>query len=96
MIELPEFIYFNPCSITNATPRREGAYQIYARTHGYSGDAKYCLITEGANEDRPYLGGKRRCAGITIKGTHCKMPTSRGKYCGCHRYQHEQQLNSNA
>jgi len=42
--ELPERIFFNPLSITESNLDRIGAYQIYARTHSYSGDVEYRLV----------------------------------------------------
>lgn len=45
MSDLPKRIFFNSLSITDAKPRRNGAYQVYVRTEdSYCGDAEYKLV----------------------------------------------------
>ncbi len=41
--DIPKILYVNPRSLRGKR-RREGAYQIYARTHKYFGDASYVLV----------------------------------------------------
>ncbi len=55
--DLPEVIYFNPLSITDKEPThgREGAYQIYARTHSAPGDAEYALVRVLPREPREWM-----------------------------------------
>ena len=52
MSRLPRILYINPVSLSGK-PRREGAHQVYARTHKYTGDASYVLVNhdQGVEEE---------------------------------------------
>ena len=73
MSRLPRILYINPVSLRGKT-RREGAYQVYARTHKYVGDASYVLVNYDQGVEEEMVNAMQEFVG------RCEAGEIRSKY----------------